>query len=427
MRERLTTLALACASLLLFLMLFVHAEGPPAEDASVPTTADRQGNGLRGASAWLEEEGVRTRAVRERFSVLRRMRDLPPKGNLLIVTLPGTVPFANDEAVALDDWLRQGNTLLLLAALADRPRWAQDPGTIKSDVRLLTGFEIERLRRPRASSATTGQGAANALAEETRGLSRPRRETLLPNRAHRYFDDVRSVAGFSDYLPLHWKLKSPRDALPLCLAHIAPSADCGLSLLPDGAGSILLSAFGTLLSNRALGEAGNARLFANLVRGTLGSDGVVLFDDEHRGLSDAYDPDKFWRDRRLYLTFAILAAVWLIWVVGGTRLAAPAAAAPAQGEADLVRTTGSFLARVLRPSAAARRMFEHFFARLRRTLRERTPDPSPCWEWLEHNPRVPQADVAQLRAWYADAWSGRGVPLVRLHNLIVRTEMQIAA
>jgi hypothetical protein len=35
--------------------------------------------------------------------------------------------------------------------------------------------------------------------------------------------------------------------------------------------------------------------------------------------------------------------------------------------------------------------------------------------------------VAQLRAWYADAYSDTKVPLMRLHNLIVRTEMQIAA
>jgi hypothetical protein len=72
-------------------------------------------------------------------------------------------------------------------------------------------------------------------------------------------------------------------------------------------------------------------------------------------------------------------------------------------------------------------MFEHFFLRLRRTLREPTIDPSPYWEWLESNPRLAPADVAQLREWYADAWSGRRVPLARLHNLIVRTEMQIAA
>jgi hypothetical protein len=70
-------------------------------------------------------------------------------------------------------------------------------------------------------------------------------------------------------------------------------------------------------------------------------------------------------------------------------------------------------------------MFELFFLRLRSS--RRTPDPAPPWEWLEHHPRVPRSDIAQLREWYAEAYSDRRVPLTRLHNLIVKTERQLAA
>lgn len=424
MRERLTTLALALAALALFLTMFVHAEGPPGSSVSLPTTADRDNNGLLGALTWLSEEGVRTRPVRERFTTLARMPDLPAHGNLLIIAMPTAVPFRNSEATALDHWLRAGNTLLVLAALADRPAWARDRGVLDSDLRLLTGLEVELVHRQRkAASGDT----AEAVVQATRLMLKPQRETLLPNRAGRYFEDVHAVAGFSDYVPLSWKLRLPPNGFPLCLAHAAASGSCGLWLLPYGGGNIVLSAFGSLLSNRALGEGDNARFLANLVRHSVGPDGAVLFDDEHQGLSDTYDPARFYRDRRLYLTVGILAAVWLVWVVGGTRLAAPLAPPPAQGEADLMRATGSFLARVLRPAAAARRMFEHFFRRLRRTLREPSLDPSPYWEWLENNPRLIPADVAQLRAWYADAHSDRRVPLARLHNLMVSTEMKIAA
>ena len=435
MRERLATLALALAALGLFVTLFVHGGVPSGSEASVPTSIDRQDNGLLGALTWLKEEGVRTRAVRERFTSLPRMRDLPARGNLLIVMLPAAVPFGNEEATALDRWLRQGNTLLVLAALSDRPAWARASGVLDSDLHLLTGLEIERVRPERAASARAGGAARKESGGESvaarvraaRPLVKPRPDTLLPNRSHRYLEDVRAVAGFSDYLPYRWKLKLPGDGFPLCLAHLAPAGGCGLWLLADGSGSIVVSGLASPLTNRALGEADNARLLANLVRESVGAQGAVLFDDEHQGLTDAYDPDKFYRDRRLYRTLGIMAAVWLVWVVGGTRLTAPAAPPPAQGEADLVRVTGAFLARVLRPSAAARRMYEHFFERLRRTLREPTLDPSPYWEWLEENPRLARADVAQLRAWYADAYSDTKVPLVRLHNLIVRTEMQIAA
>jgi hypothetical protein len=433
-RERLTTLALALAALGMFMLIFVHAQRVPGADDSVPTTADRRDNGLLGALTWLNEEGVRTRAVRERFTTLSRMRDLPASGNLLIVTLPAATPFGKSEALALDEWLLRGNTLLVLAALSDRPAWARDRGVLDSDLHQLTGLDIEsdgdrgRAAQPAKKSGGTSKDAGGraALSQVRDLLLKSRRDTLTPNRPHRYLDDVHAIAGFSDYRPRHWRLDLPRDGFPLCLAHLA-AGGCGLWLLEHGGGSIILSAFGSPFSNRALGEADNARLLANLVRDSLGPHGAVLFDDQHQGLTDTYDPDKFYRDRRLYATLAILAAVWLTWVAGGTRLAAPRAPPPAQGEADLVRATGSFLARVLRPSAAARRMFEHFFQRLRRMLRTPTLDPAPYWDWLENNPRLAREDVAQLRAWYADAYSDERVPLARLHNLIVHTEMQIAA
>ena len=53
-------------------------------------------------------------------------------------------------------------------------------------------------------------------------------------------------------------------------------------------------------------------------------DGVVLFDDLRQGLSASYDPARFYRDSRLYTTIFILLGLWLVWVLGGTRLRAPA-------------------------------------------------------------------------------------------------------
>ena len=68
--------------------------------------------------------------------------------------------------------------------------------------------------------------------------------------------------------------------------------------------------------------------------------------------------------------------------------------------------------------------------RLRQSLQRltgRSGAEGPPWEWLENHPRVPAGDLRQLRSWYADAYSERRIPLVRLHNLIVRTERQLAA
>jgi hypothetical protein len=80
-------------------------------------------------------------------------------------------------------------------------------------------------------------------------------------------------------------------------------------------------------------------------------------------------------------------------------------------EAELVRATGGFLARVLTPAAAARRMFDNFL--------KRWP-----WERLERQPRISPADLAQLRSWYSHLNTAR-IPLAALHNLLLRLNRQL--
>jgi hypothetical protein len=315
---------------------------------------------------------------------------------------------------------------------------------LESDLQLLTGLEIELAhtretsapRKATARGANTvrdtkpareSEGPAEKLMEATRLLPQPLQGNLVPNRPHRYLDGVKAAYSFSDYPPRSWDVKVPRDAFPIALAHSRESGQAVLWMMPEGTGTILVSAFGSLFSNRALGQADNARLLANIVKESVRPDGVVVFDDEHQGLSDTYDPAMFFRDRRLYATLGIIAAVWLVWVLGGTKLHMPPAPAAAPREEDLVRSTGMFLARVLRPAAVARRMFENFFLRLRRSTHSAAHDPTSAWDWLENNPRLVRADVVQLKEWYANAYSERRVPLSRLHNLIVKTERQLAA
>ncbi|HXN80137.1 MAG TPA: DUF4350 domain-containing protein [Steroidobacteraceae bacterium] len=422
MRERLITLGCALGSLLLFAALFVRGEGLDSRRIALPTTIERHGNGLAGAMSWLEAEGIRTLSLRERFDTLAKRRDLPRAGNFLIMTVPVATPFRVEEVRAVDHWIRAGNTLLVLAALSDTPDWGRGRLSIHNDLQLLTGLDFETVR-----SAESSQNAAARMIEASRELAQPQRGTLVPNRPHPYLRGVNSVVAWSDYPPQAWTVRVPRDGFVLSLAHQSETGQGVLWMRPVGSGIIIVSGFGSPFSNRALAGADNARLLANIVGATVRSDGAVLFDDEHQGLAAAYDPAKFYNDPRLYGTIGVLAAVWLIWVLGSTRLRLPATRMPAPREAELVRATGGFLARVLRPAAAARRMFEHFFRRLSaRTHRGAQGEGLP-WEWLEHHPRLARADVQQLKHWYAQAYSDRRVPLTRLHNLIVRTERQLAA
>src|SRR4029077_550699 len=122
-RERLTTLLCALGALLVFVTLF--ARGGPVEmpRSAPPTTGERGEHGLLAARNWLELEGIRTVSLRERFDALERRPTLARSGNLWIVTTPAVNAFKTAELRALDRWVRVGNTLLVLAALSDRPAW----------------------------------------------------------------------------------------------------------------------------------------------------------------------------------------------------------------------------------------------------------------------------------------------------------------
>lgn len=429
MRERVTTLLCALAALLVFATLFLR--GPmEAPRSAPPTSSERGADGLFAARSWLEQEGIRTVSLRERFDALQKHHELRDSGNLLIVSVPAVNTFKTSEVISLYRWVDAGNTLLLLAALSDRPAWA-GLAPVQPDLKRLSGLEFVLAKRQPASSPEAPPGPAGS-ARQLRSaelafqqLPQPLRSTLIANRAHPYLTGVNSALAFSDYAHNAWEAVVPRASFMLALAHERELGEGVLWVTPEGGGTIIVSAFGSLFSNRALGLAENARLLANIVTTSLGPGGAVLFDDNHQGLTASYDPAKFYSDRRLYATLGVLVAVWLAWVLGSTRLRPATERASAPREAELVRVTGLFLARVLRPAAAARRLFEQFFLRLQRLTGQRAAA-GPPWEWLENHPRLSAAEVRQLRDWYADAYSERRIPLRRLHNLIVRTERQLA-
>jgi hypothetical protein len=434
-RERLITLFLALGALALFLAMFLHAGDVTTGRGGVPapTSEERRGNGYHGAMSWLDDEHIKTVSVRERFDKRLTQPGLPATGNLLVVTLPAVTAFKTEEFRPLDTWVRAGNTLLVLAALSDDPDWAFSAGRPASDdLTLLTGLEFETVRgsqlrgsRPAKPRATDDVGAR--IAATAKAFAQPQPGTLVPNGPQRYFAGVRTAEALSDYPWQAWAVKVPYDGFVLSLAHERETGESVMWTRSLGNGQIIVSGLGSLFTNRALGLADNARLLANIVGFTVGPKGAVLFDDMHQGLGAAYDPAKFYSDRRLYETIGILAALWLCWVLGATKLQLPGLRAPAPREAELVQATGGFLARVLTPAAGALGLFEHFFRR----VRERSPSGyekvNPPWGLLEEHSGVTAVELRQLRDWYADARAARRVPLGRLHNLIRKIDRHITA
>jgi hypothetical protein len=430
-KERLITFICALGALALFFTMFMHQDprGFGGGEVPRPTTEERTNNGYRAALEWLDREHIRTISLRERYDRLPK-KALAASGNVLLVTLPATAVFKTEEFRPLDHWVRAGNTLVVLAALSDTPDWAFAFGGMTSgDLNLLTGLEFEstrnrdmRLRKaagpaakersePGPGDRLPGTQGKDSIVRLPLHYPQPRHETLLPNRDHAYFKGVRQAIALTDYESQPWTAKVPYEGFVLALGHERETGEGVFWTRPLGSGRILVSGLGTLFTNRALGLGDNARLLSNIVAANLGPGGAVLFDDVHQGLGANYDPVKFYRDPRLHMTIVIVACLWLSWVLGATKLRLPTAKAPVPREAELVQATGGFLARVLTPAAAARRMFDHF-------LKHRS------WELLERQPRIAATDLTQLKSWYSQVGRAR-VPLARLHNLMVKINRQL--
>lgn len=449
MRERGIALLLALAALAAFYGLWLRPTPAldPDGDTARPTTAERRGNGYAGLYEWLRRSGVQTRSFRERYSALQQL-GTPSRGNLLVLTLPALEVFHSDEFSALDQWVRRGNTLLINAALLDQPGWAvrRSAGAVV-EIESLTAVEFEtrqarearlddtplsqRVRDADARAAKDGEDEApNGETEEPDPggpLEVPEKILLTATGPHALLAGVKTLELETDYKSDEWSVRMPYDNFLLTLARGA-DGEGALFEQQVGDGKVLLFAGGSLFTNRALGNADNARLFANIVSVRVAPDGVVLFDDLRQGLSANYDPARFYRDPRLYKTGFILLGLWLVWVLGSTRLRAPAIVVHDPSEAELVRRTGGLIARTVAPYHTALRLFDHFFADVARAARRAggaNVERGELWHWLEQHAAIRPQELDRLKTWYADAHAERKLPLVPLQNLLDTLEKRL--
>jgi hypothetical protein len=449
MRERGITFLLALAALAAFYGLWL---GPspsldPDADIARPTSAERRGNGYAGLFEWLQRSGVEVRSFRERYTKLPEL-DAPSGGNLMVLSLPAVEVFRSEEFSALDEWVRRGNTLLINAALLDQPGWAarRSSGAVV-EIESLTSIEFEtrkarearldntplsqRVREADARDAQRKEGDDEELDESSDAsgsdlLDVPEKIVLTATGPHALLKDVKTLELETDYPAAEWSLRIPYDNFVLTLARGA-DGEGALFEQQVGAGRVLLSAGGTLFTNRALGNADNAQLFANIVSTRVAPEGVVLFDDLRQGLSANYDPARFYRDPRLFKTMLIMFGLWLVWVLGSTRLRAPAIVAHDPSEAELVRRAGGLIARAVKPHHTALKLFDQFFARVARNARRggQTTERGDLWQWLERHAAIRPQELDRLKTWYADAHAERKLPLVPLQNLLDTLESRL--
>jgi hypothetical protein len=447
MRERLISLVLALAALAAFYALWLRPSSSFDADADVerPTTSETHGNGYAGLFEWLRRSKVEARSFRERYTALAD-QDIVPRGNLLVLTLPAVDVFRHEEYAALDRWVRKGNTLMIVAALVDQPGWgARRASGAVAEIESLTGLEFEdaasRAQRlddtplPQRVRENDERDAREEAGEDVPADPEPRGPVIIDGEEpeaptvilltatgpHVLLRDVAQLHLASDYAGGDWSLRIPFDSFVLTLAR-TDTGEGALFEQRHGAGHIIVSAGGSLFTNRALGKADNARLFANIVRERVAPGGTVLFDDLRQGLSANYNPARFYRDPRLYQTLFILIGLWLAWVVGSTRLRVPAVHRHDPSEADLVRHAGGLIARTVPAHHIARRLCDGFFVRVARAMRGASgtldAERGELWSWLERHAAVKPQELDQLKTWYAEAHADRKVPLVPLQNLL---------
>lgn len=408
MKGRLRAVLLAAAALLLLYGITLGST-PADREATRPTSFEVGAGGYSALRDWLASARIETRSLRGDYHALERVTEDFPTGNVLIVTLPGSIPLISRDFIPLHLWVRRGNTLIVLAALCDAPEWAtgEQLRSMPGDIGMLTGLE----------AVGTGQGPG-------RFLVTPVSSRWVPALRHPFVDGVRSVEALSDRAvsPCAIGLPPGRGALALLRSEdtVGNGRDDGAWLLPRGSGWVVLAAQATPLSNRALGRAGNARWASNLIRGSLAPGGVVIFDDGLQGAPEPYDMRRLLTDPRLHASLAAVMLLWIAWVAGGTSLRSAPPPPRAPGPAALVLAEGRLLSRALEPRAAAAALLESFLARLPEAARA-APE-----EWLATSSGADPGDLDRLRAWRRRIADGGTVPLDALHDLLTRLRSPLA-
>lgn len=422
MKERLITLLTALAALALVIFLLSPHRQDAQKPLSLPTSEDRGPDGLKGLFSWLQREDIPVSSFRKRYTDLSKDPALPAAGNVLIASMPASREIRETEWSALSEWLEQGNTLIVLGAVYRHPAWATGEDCFCDVKDFLSGYDWtldaeddEAKSKPAEKKAKTLQNSINALQTGLKDAL-PQDNQLLALSSHQLLTGVKTLQTQTQagLLKKPWTLTSTEpDKLSLRLLQLKDSDLTAAWWMNAGAGRIVLLLTPDLFSNSRLGQADNARFFSNLIGQALASDGRLLFDDYHFGLSELYDPEHFFKDPRLHNSLWCLGLFWLLYVIGYTSRLAPVRQAEGQlSTQDFINVTAEFFARRLSKSLLAEALVKHLLADIhaRRGLRSE----AEVWHWLEQHSRISKPQLELLN----QALTKQRLSLLRLSNTI---------
>ncbi len=437
MNDRLITLALALAAFVVVVFLFSANGSQDSEKVSLPTTEDSGTDGLKGLFTWLQREKIPVVSYRKRFSDLANDKSLPQSGNVLLANMPTATEIRDSEWNDLLDWLERGNTLVILGAVYHHPAWASGEDCF-CDVKEFLG-RYDWVLSSKSKSEEEAKPSQNKAANKTPTKELPTikdktfRESISDLQANvKGYIPQKNQLSASPNLPLmdgvitisvsitpnlrekSWTLTSDNtDNLALRLLNFTGTDKTAAWLMNAGTGQIVLLLTPDMFSNTILGRDDNAQLFNNLTNLLLTSKGKLLFDDYHYGLSDLYDPERFFSDTRLHKTLGCLFLFWLFYVIGYTnRLAPVRMPLPKLSSGDFIDVMAGFFARRTSKPTLAEALVKHLLADLGK--KRRLPNETEAWLWLEQHHRV---NVTQLNI-LKRAQARQKVSLLNLTNTI---------
>ena len=408
MKDRLITAALAAGALLLFYALMVPKPQGTAPASGVPVSDSARPAGYLGIWRWLGAAHVPRVSLRERYTALAQLAPRP-RGNILLLTLPQRVPMQAEELASLRRWVARGNTLLVAAALDDRPAWtlgAYDPLELKN-LRRLSGLQFKPSPR-----STTLRALASALG--------PRPEALQVRSAQPLMRGISALHPVGALIGRPWVAHATDHRLPLVLATISQRGAPAVWLERLGGGQIIVSAVASPFSNAGLVRRGNARFLANVLAWSRRPRGAVIFDDAHQGLTAFYDADAFFADPRLHNTLLWLLALWLVFVFGTQPLRAMRTHWQAIDETAYIDGSARYLAAVVRPEDIAQRLIAGFAAE----IQARVPNEDP-WQWLRSGSGAAPRDWRALEQLRERTGAGKRVNVLRLQSILARLRRQL--
>lgn len=432
LKGRARSLVGGLASLLIVAAVLGYRGGPQEHDKiSLPTTQDEGAHGLQALFRWLHASDVPVAALRHRMDALLES-DTPyaAKGpRLLVTSWPGSEVTLSSELTALDNFVKDGNQLLLLVAAHDQPLWARHQGSLRKRRNIFEKFDL--ILGVAASSIVDDKPDASdpSTTGAVRTLQQFRRDPVSLDSAtgEPLFGTSESLMSrqYPDslYHNVTLSARSPEKLWPVLVNR--DDGRVALYRLDHGDGVVWISMYPELFSNATLGEPGNASFITSLISRSISSNGLVVFDDFHFGESDLYDDKAFFRDGRLHKTLLFLGGLWLLWIVGRkTRLAPLRRATDRPSVKRLIQATGGLYARMLAPTETSGALIKHFQRDVRQQLSIDKSD--DLWAALDRKLGSDHAAMQQLKAFVSSIESGRKPSLLKLSRAISQVRRDLA-